>query len=179
MNISTQSGLIFQPIQLSDAHYFFEELSGIDTFLSINAPTTLHEAEELVKGYLTEIQKGKEVRFIIKNTEDRFVGCVGLYNIGTDDTEIQLWIAKNFQHKGYGFEIAKTFLAWAQKNIEFTTIYAAFDKDNSASQQLAKKLGGHPGLLDPKPVFQPESGKTLQIIWYEFYKDKDLDLSSK
>lgn len=172
MNIATTSGLILEPIKLSDSKYFLEELRGIDTFLSINAPSNLVEAENLVSKYLKEIDEKKQIRFIVKNSQGDFIGCIALYNLETDDTEIQLWLTKKFQNKGYGFEIGKAFLDWIQDNIEFTVIYTAFDIKNIASQQLAKKLGGYPGMLDPRPVYQPESGKILNIIWYEFYKNK-------
>jgi len=161
--------LIFRPIELDNAKYFYKFLQGIDQFLSINAPRSLIEAERLVAHYLENISSGNEIRYVVLNPRGDFIGCVGLYNMGTNDTEIQMWVAKDFQNLGFGTEILKTFLKWIRKNIEFNIIYAAFDEKNIASQEIAKNLGGVPGNLKSKKIFQPESGKTLNIIWYEFY----------
>jgi RimJ/RimL family protein N-acetyltransferase len=172
MKVIETSRLQLRPLGQEDAHYFLKYLPEIDKFLSLIAPKTREEAEQIVRDDLLKTTEGKSRYFVIEDKDSKeFIGIVGVYNIGTDDAERHCWIRKDKQGMGYAYEAICAFMEWANKNLEYDFMYSAFDSSNTAMKKLNEKLGGVPGPDIPNPVLQ-ESGKVLNIIYYTYENPK-------
>ena len=162
--------LLLRPLTKNDARFFFEHLLEVDEYLSLIAPKNLSEAELLIEKYLDEENHGASSYFVIEDLQiGEFIGMVGVSGLGTDNTNRTCWIKKSEQGKGYAFEAISAFMKYANRYLDYDVMYSAFDESNTAMKKLNEKLGGIPGSLTPEPVLQ-ESGKILNVIWYEYRK---------
>jgi RimJ/RimL family protein N-acetyltransferase len=72
----------------------------------------------------------------------RFVGRVGPWSPPTwPDFEIGWGIASDFRGKGYAVEAARASIDWAFATFEIEQVIHCIDRENAASQAVARKLG--------------------------------------
>lgn len=163
------SRLFLRPLTKNDARFFFDYLLDIDEHLSLIAPKSLKEAEQLVEKYIEKENQGKASYFIIEDLQvGEFIGLVGVGGLGTDNINRTCWIRKSGQRNGYAFEAISAFMEYVNQYLDYDVMYSAFDVTNIATKKLNEKLGGIPGSLVSRPTLQ-ESGKILNIIWYEYW----------
>src|SRR5215212_2664854 len=74
-----------------------------------------------------------------------FVGRVGpWFPPGWPDFEIGWGITKQARGKGYAVEAARASIDWAFATFELDRIIHCIDRENTASQAVARRLGAHP-----------------------------------
>jgi [ribosomal protein S5]-alanine N-acetyltransferase len=71
-----------------------------------------------------------------------FIGAVNLNPIGSS-TRLQIGcqLKRDFWGQGFASELTKRALDFALDEIELTTVYGVFQKDNAVSRRLLEKLG--------------------------------------
>ena len=90
---------------------------------------------------------------VIEKSSGRWVGRLGPWQpLGWPGTEVGWAIARDCWGKGYATEGATVATDWAFDNLGWTDVIHSIDPGNSASQQVARKLGSRnlgPGKLPP------------------------------
>lgn len=81
--------------------------------------------------------------FVVEEKQTgRFVGRVGPFQpSGWPGFEIGWGIASEFRGKGYAVEAARASIDWAFANFEIDQIIHCIDRENVASQSVARRLG--------------------------------------
>jgi RimJ/RimL family protein N-acetyltransferase len=81
--------------------------------------------------------------FVVEEKQTgRFVGRVGPFQpSGWPGFEIGWGIAGEFRGKGYAVEAARASIGWAFANFEIDQIIHCIDRENVASQSVARRLG--------------------------------------
>ena len=81
--------------------------------------------------------------FVVEEKQTgRFVGRVGPWlPPGWAGFEIGWGIAREFRGKGYALEAARASIDWAFANFELDQIIHCIDRENTASQNVARRLG--------------------------------------
>ena len=81
--------------------------------------------------------------FVVEEKQTgRFVGRVGPFQpSGWPGFEIGWGIASGFRGKGYAVEAARASIDWAFANFEIDRIIHCIDRENVASQSVARRLG--------------------------------------
>ena len=78
-----------------------------------------------------------------------FVGRVGpLYPPVWPGFEVGWGMATEFRGKGYAVEAARAAIDWSFATFELDRIIHCIDRENTASQAVARRLGAHPGGRD-------------------------------
>ena len=74
-----------------------------------------------------------------------FVGRVGpFYPPVWPGLEVGWGVASEFRGKGYAVEAARAAIDWSFATFELERIIHCIDRDNTASQAVARRLGAHP-----------------------------------
>jgi RimJ/RimL family protein N-acetyltransferase len=85
--------------------------------------------------------------FVVEEkSSGRFVGRVGpWFPPGWPDFEVGWGIAREFRGKGYAVESARASIDWSFATFELDRIVHCIDKENTASQGVARRLGAEKG----------------------------------
>ena len=143
VNLSSER-LIFKPISLEYMRELFTEFNTEITKDMIYSPVKdIQETRKNIQQAIKDMDEGVVVDLVVedKNTQE-FIGRITLTNIHTSTPTICLRVKLAAQGKGYGKEMIKAVIYWAQKNIDFEYIAYKVNKENFRSIQLVKDIGG-------------------------------------
>jgi len=96
-----------------------------------------------VKDYIEHVYRfcGLGIWVIVEKRINRLIGRAGLaFRDGYDTPEIGFIIGKEYQRKGYAYEVCRAILKYCQ-SLDMKTIRVIYQKENRASEELCKKLG--------------------------------------
>lgn len=95
-------------------------------------PTSINDEHNLILG----------IRVHIGNKEKRLIGRVSLENINyiNQSAELKIFITKEFQGKGYGYNACKEIIDHSFKQLNLNRIYAGTLSNNQGFQKLAELL---------------------------------------
>jgi RimJ/RimL family protein N-acetyltransferase len=84
--------------------------------------------------------------FVVEEkSSSKFAGRVGPWSPpGWPGFEVGWGIAKEFRGKGYAVEAARASIDWAFTTFEIDRIVHCIDRENTASQAVARRLGARP-----------------------------------
>lgn len=103
----------------------------------------IEDTERFVLSSIEGLKNGTNLQLVVLDKEtDRFLGCMGLHNIGSDDPELGLWIRRSAQENGYGLEGMRGVVQWAKENIQYDHFKYPVDKNNTSSRRIPVTLGG-------------------------------------
>jgi RimJ/RimL family protein N-acetyltransferase len=85
--------------------------------------------------------------FVVEEKQTgKFVGRVGpWFPPGWPGFEVGWGIAPGFRGRGFAVEAARASIDWAFATFELDRIIHCIDRDNTASQAVARRLGAEPG----------------------------------
>lgn len=96
-----------------------------------------------MKDYIEHVYRfcGLGIWVIVEKRINRLIGRAGLaFRDGYDTPEIGFIIGKEYQRKGYAYEVCRAILKYCQ-SLDMKTIRVIYQKENRASEELCKKLG--------------------------------------
>lgn len=96
-----------------------------------------------MKDYIEHVYRfcGLGIWVIVEKQINRLIGRAGLaFRDGYDTPEIGFIIGKEYQRKGYAYEVCRAVLKYC-KSLDMKTIRVIYQKENRASEELCKKLG--------------------------------------
>ncbi len=104
---------------------------------------TPEEYDRFLQLKLEQIRLGTGYHWAVRLKADgAFIGAVNLNPIG-GSTRLQIGcqLKRDFWGQGFASELTKRVLDFAVNEIELTTVYGVFQKDNAVSRRLLEKLG--------------------------------------
>lgn len=123
---------IYKHFTISITKYMFPQPSG-----------NIGDTENFIKASMEGLTDGTNLQLVIHDNEtNKFLGCVGLHNIGTEDPELGVWIRKSYHSQGLGMEAIRGVIKWANENIEFDHLKYPVDKNNRSSRRIPMSCGG-------------------------------------
>ena len=114
----------------------------INKYLYEREYESIEEVNDYLDSKIEEMIDEDSYLYDIYNQEDDFVGQIEVINYQSLTPEVKLWIAKRYQHQGYGeasVEIIKNHL---NEDGAFNYLIMEVDYRNYAALELVKKLGG-------------------------------------
>lgn len=96
-----------------------------------------------MKDYIEHVYRfcGLGIWVIVEKQINRLIGRAGLaFRDGYDTPEIGFIIGKEYQRRGYAYEVCRAVLKYC-KSLDMKTIRVIYQKENRASEELCKKLG--------------------------------------
>lgn len=96
-----------------------------------------------MKDYIEHVYRfcGLGIWVIVEKQINRLIGRAGLaFRDGYDTPEIGFIIGKEYQRRGYAYEVCRAILKYC-KGLDMKTIRVIYQKENRASEELCKKLG--------------------------------------
>lgn len=144
-NLLSSQRLNFIPFALSDT----------DLFHDINTQSFvrqyLWDDQQIAQTTAAEIIQANEQLFkehayglwkIIQKEKQKIIGYAGLWHF-FDEAQPQLLyvLLESYTKQGYATEAARAVIDYAFNSLDFTYLIASMDKPNTASQQLAQRLG--------------------------------------
>lgn len=96
-----------------------------------------------MKDYIEHVYRfcGLGIWVIVEKQINGLIGRAGLaFRDGYDTPEIGFIIGKEYQRKGYAYEVCRAILKYC-KSLDMKTIRVIYQKENRASEELCKKLG--------------------------------------
>lgn len=96
-----------------------------------------------MKDYIEHVYRfcGLGIWVIVEKQINRLIGRAGLaFRDGYDTPEIGFIIGKEYQRRGYAYEVCRAILKYC-KSLDMKTIRVIYQKENRASEELCKKLG--------------------------------------
>ena len=96
-----------------------------------------------IKDYIEHVYRfcGLGIWVIVEKQMNRLIGRAGLaFRDGYDTPEIGFIIGKEYQRRGYAYEVCRAILKYC-KDLDMKTIRVVYQRENLASVELCKKLG--------------------------------------
>jgi RimJ/RimL family protein N-acetyltransferase len=138
--------LLFTPIDfdyLEDIYNNFTPEVAQYINPNVSAPKEIKETAKFISDSIIAFNEIKTLTFVVLDKKSKeFIGLCSLNNTNTAKIYFGLWVKKESQQKGYGFEIVKTLKSYALQNLDFKKLIYRFEKNNFNSQKLAEKMGG-------------------------------------
>jgi RimJ/RimL family protein N-acetyltransferase len=124
--------LILKPISYDFTEEIDMELTlNITRYMKLNSCEEIENSYQVIKKSLEEIEKGNVLQMVIINKDSKeYLGLIGLYEINTLDSFLEIWTKKESRKKGYGIEAVNGLLEWADKKLKFNNIYYSLRKKN-------------------------------------------------
>ncbi len=134
--------LTFLPADPQHAEAIFPEWTAEIAQYSFTAPpSTLAECQAFLTARQEDALDGRGLSFTLwKGSE--FIGMCSATNLQTKQPELDIWIKKNAQSQGHGFQAMTALIALLKKHHSCERFIYTVAAPNQASQRLAEKLGG-------------------------------------
>ena len=138
--------LILQPTTVEDAAFFLKLLNTPKWLKNIGDRNvhTIEDAENYIRDrvYPMFLKNGYGNYTVIRKSDQMKIGSCGLYNRpGVEGVDIGFAFLPEFEHNGYGYESAHFLMNLGFREFNLSSISAITSKENTASQNLLKKLG--------------------------------------
>lgn len=132
--------LQFRLLHEEDADLLFPHITEDITHLWIGweYPKNYEEC----KAWIKKITERDGTLFLaFSSSTGAFVGAIGTDWIhNTQEYELDIWVCKEMQNKGYATEMLTSFLAWLKKNTKLPYVIYSYTQGNKASRHLLKKV---------------------------------------
>jgi [ribosomal protein S5]-alanine N-acetyltransferase len=158
--------LILQPV--SDEHKFDicrEFTAEVTKYMPFTPNGDINVIESFISRSSQELSEGTGIQFCILDIETgEFLGVCGLHHTDTAAIEIGLWLKIGEHGKGYGTEVVKALIKFAEEHFKFDFLYYPVDKENIPSRKIPEKLG----FTAVKEYISPKSPtENLNMVEYQ------------
>lgn len=99
---------------------------------------------EYIKEYISQVYElcGFGIWAVVDKATGKLIGRAGLaWREGFESPELGYIIAADYQRKGIATEVCGAILKFAKKELQFPLIRVLFERENTASFKLCRKLG--------------------------------------
>ena len=114
----------------------------INKYLYEREYESIEEVNDYLDSKIEEMIDEDSYLYDIYNQEDDFVGQIEVINYQSLTPEVKLWIAKRYQHQGYGEASVEIIKNQLNEDGAFNYLIMEVDYRNYAALELVKKLGG-------------------------------------
>lgn len=158
--------LLLQPVSRRYERDIFKAYTGeVAEYMISRAPQCLEETILFVELSITELSLGNALQLVVLDRKtELFLGFAGIFQTRVCFPEMGLWLKKEAQGRGYGFEIVSALLRWAAKNLPVEALLYPVDVRNIPSRRIPEKLGAPVGKTYK---VKNEEGKLLDVIEYK------------
>ncbi len=134
--------LILQPVSDEFKFDIWREFTAeVTKYMPFTPNGDIKVTEDFIYRSNQELIENRSIHLcIIKKESNEFLGVCGLHNIDTKAVEIGLWLKVNAHGIGYGTEVVRALINFAEKNLDIEYLYYPVDKDNIASRNIPEKL---------------------------------------
>ena len=160
--------LVFRKLREKDSAIIFPEIDEELTRYWIGwEPAADTDALKLsIKETLGKIAKDKNLAEFVAFTKDNeFIGCCGIEMTPEKDYEINVWVKKSMQGKGYGLEIACAMVEHAKEKGLKQIIYS-ITEGNAASYGLLSKLEKIFSIRELRVCMMEKRGQQKEVTDY-------------
>jgi|LGOV01.1.fsa_nt_gb RimJ/RimL family protein N-acetyltransferase len=145
---------IYKHFTISISKYMFPQPSG-----------NIGDTENFIKTSMEGLADGTNLQLVIHDIEtNKFLGCVGLHHVGTEDPELGVWIRKSYHSQGLGMEAIRGIIKWAKENIEYDHLKYPVDKNNRSSRRIPMSCGGK--FVKSYSMLNMNETKKLDVVEY-------------
>lgn len=145
---------IYKHFTISITKYMFPQPSG-----------NIEDTKLFIKTALKGLSEGTNLQLVVHDkVTNKFLGCVGLHHIGSDDPELGVWIRKSFHSQGLGMEAVRGIIKWANENIKFDHLKYPVDKHNRSSRRIPLSCGGK--FVKSYSLLNMNKTKELDVVEY-------------
>lgn len=137
--------IVLRPLRISDATVLVKYVNDpeLTKYLTMTPPLSLMQEEDYVKRTIQGWKSGSDLDWAI-TLDGKLIGVVVLHHVDKKDmnTELGIWIVREYQGKGIGYESAKLAINFAFSRLRMNRIYYYLMASNVMSKKLIEKLGG-------------------------------------
>jgi RimJ/RimL family protein N-acetyltransferase len=135
--------LALRPLRVGDEQYTFpavdEELTRY--WIGWEPSVNLADEKSRLEKIIAIVQSGQSGSFLAFDSNQKFVGyCAVMPYREFNEHEIDLWIVKKQQGKGYSGEMLSAIIDWARKNLKVPYVIYSITEGNEKSFNAIKKL---------------------------------------
>lgn len=161
----TSNRLRFRKLNNNDVNEVYTLRSNPETMKYIPRPLVTNHEEALahIKLINDKIDKNIDINWAVTEKDnDKCIGIMGFYRTRPENyrTELGYMILPEYHNKGYVSEAVDTLLNYAFNTLNFHSIEAIIDPENSASERVLQKNG---------------FVKEAHLIENEFYNNRFID----
>jgi ribosomal-protein-alanine N-acetyltransferase len=142
--------VVLRPLRLSDAKVLVKYVNDAELtkYLNLEPPLSLKQEQDYVKRTVKGWKEEKEFVWAI-TLDGRLIGTIGFHDVDKKNlsAELGLWIAREHQSKGIGYESAQLAINCAFEKFGLNRIDYYMFTPNVASKKLAEKFGKYEGTL--------------------------------
>ncbi len=144
--IETERLILRKIDNIKDVTNFFIIRSDVNTMYHIPRPPAQTEKDviDLINSGYDRYEKGEMMSLAICLKENEvFIGSIGLYRINWDAhrSEIGYILDSKYSGKGYMHEACEALIKFAFEEVDFHSLEAVINADNTASIKVVEKLG--------------------------------------
>ena len=115
---------------------------NVNRYISFAPCLTLQATKEFIEMHIKQYDSNPDFYGWAITLSDEVIGSIGLFNINeSGQCELGYSIGSAWWGKGYATEAAKAVLEFAFKKIQVHRIYASHHIENTASENVLKKIG--------------------------------------
>ena len=172
------ANLILRQIHLEDANEVFEIRSNPETMKFIPRPLaeTIEDAQKFITECNTSIEKNELINWAIAQKEDnKLIGMIGFFRMQPENFrgEIGYILNPEFHGKGIMKEASDEAIKFGFEQMNFHSIEAVIDPENSASEKLLQKCGFEKEAHFKENFFY--NNQFLDTVIYSLLKTKKTD----
>jgi len=172
--LETQN-LILRQIHLDDDKQVFEIRSNPETMKFIPRPLaeTIEDAQKFITECNAGIEKNEVINWAIAQKEtNKLIGMIGFFRMQPENFrgEVGYILNPNFHRKGIMKEALEKALNFGFETLNFHSIEAVIDPQNSASEKLLQKVGFEKEAHFKENFFH--NGQFLDTVIYSLLKSK-------
>jgi RimJ/RimL family protein N-acetyltransferase len=154
--------LVMRKFSKEDYKDAYEYLSDKDVMAYIEGPFNYQQVKKFVDLFICE---NPNVYALVEKVSNKVIGHVIFHPYEYENVYEIGWILnKNYQGKGYGFEISKTLIKYGFEELKLHRIFATIVSENINSRNLLEKLS-----MKREAVFRKanlHNGKWMDEYWY-------------
>ena len=160
--------LLLSPLSNDYAENIFMEFtSEITKYMYPKPYENIQKTHDYIEEQLLKLKREIELTLVIlKKENNKFIGCLGIYDINTSKPGLWIWIKKSSQNNGYSLESMAELIEWAHKYLKFDYLIYPVSKKNIASRRLPEKNNG---IIMAEEKSLGEAGSELDEYEYRIF----------
>jgi RimJ/RimL family protein N-acetyltransferase len=146
--------LVLRPFTAADAKDVFACITpSITRFMAWEPPPSRAAFAQVWQSWLPSIIDGSNLYLVVRSTEGRCLGIVGLHGAQTKSPELGIWLREDAHGQGLGREAVSAVVAWASSTLSPEYFEYPVAEQNLASERIAQSLGGVATGRRPNPKY--------------------------
>lgn len=142
MEIKTER-LLLRPVEMADLEATYAYASDIENtrYMMYLPYESMEETQQAIQDSVDQWKSARPTHWefaVMKDGEQ--IGGVTLYFVGEGEFELGWVLSKRHWHHGYAAEAAQALIDYACQNLNAKRIFAGCDKENTASENVMRRL---------------------------------------